>query len=1029
MKTLYDLFKLMFFCAIFLIVSPILLKAQDVEKTITGKTLDEKGGVLPGTTIKVKGTAKTSVSNSDGTFSIQVPGPGAVLVFSFIGYNQQEVTVGNRNSIHVQLKPNEEGRMLNDVVVVGYGSQKKSNITGAISSVKGEELSKMTVGTVGSALQGKVSGVSVVASGSEPGSSPQVFIRGISTFGSNAPLYVVDGVPLTDISFLNPKNIASLDVLKDASSSAIYGSRASNGVIIITTISGIQGKTTISFDASTGFSDPLRKPKMADSKEYASIMNLAASNSGNPPVYKDINAITNSTDWWKEVTQRGVTQDYNLSLTGGSEKLNYASSVGYYKEKGLIRTTDFNRVNFRLKTEYKISPKIKVGQDINISGTGRTPSPNPGGSNSIFQNAILADPVTPARVQRSSSEFDNYGSSPTDIPNTLAVVERNFQNVKNTYLVGSIYGSYEIIPGLTFEPRFSVNGDLYEYNSFSPTYNISATQYSLINKASRQHDISKYWNNTNTLTYKKQFGDHNLTVLAGFTNEKFIDTRLFASGQGIPSNDPTLRYPVASTGGFNIGVGDGSRFDNVRTLQSYLGRVNYSYKDKYLLSASVRADGSSIFAPEHRWGTFPAFSGGWVVSKEDFLKNTAWLSNLKIRAGYGQVGNQGAVPLGQYVSNLGTVYSAMGATGASQVGVIRTSVPNRDLKWETVEDINLGLDAGLLNNKLTLSGDYFVRNVKDMIATQLIVAYAGFGGNSPWTNVGTMQTKGFEFSIGYQDKAGEVSYGINLNATHYTATAKKLAQGNDILSGNTAIFGTTSLTREGHPVGAFYGLQTDGIFQNASEVASYKNAAGTLIQPNAVPGDFRFKDLNGDGVINSSDRTFIGDPTPKLTFGINLTAAYKNFDLTVFFTGNLGGDLVNVLKGYTNSGSNNYNKIAGLESIAWHGEGTSSTTPRIAAFDNNGNYSKFNDFYIESGSFARLRNLQLGYTINSEKVGKIRVFASAQNLLTITKYKGLDPELAYGTQWTDNSSALNRGLDWGNYPTSRTFLFGLNFTF
>lgn len=1028
MRTAF-LLRIMLVCTSILMFNPDFLQAQVADKIVTGKTTDETGGVLPGTTIKVKGTTITTVSNNDGQFSIKVPGAGAVLVFSFVGYTQQEVVVTNQASVNVQLKPNEAGRQLNDVVVVGYGSQKKGEVTGAISSIKGEELSKMTVGTIGSALQGKVSGVSVVASGSEPGANPQVFIRGISTFGSNAPLYVVDGVPVTDISFLNPKNIATLDVLKDASASAIYGSRASNGVIIITTTSGTMGKTIISLDAATGFSNALRKPDMAGSQEYASVMNTAARNSGNQPVYPDLNALTNSTDWWNEVTQRGITQDYNLSLTGGSEKLNYSSSIGYYKEKGLVRSTDFNRINFRLKTEYKVNSKIKIGQDINISGTGRTPSPNPGGSNSIFQNAILADPITAARVQRSANPYDNYGGSPTDIPNSLAVIERNFQNAKHTYLIGSIYAKYEIIPGLTFEPRFSINGDLYEYNNFSPTYNIDAGEFSLINSASRQHDVSKYWNNTNTLTYKKQLGNHNFTVLAGFTNEKFIDTRLFASGQGIPSNDPSLQYPVASTGGFNIGVGDGGRFDNIRTLQSYLGRINYSYKEKYLLSVSVRADGSSIFAPKNRWGTFPAFSGGWVLSKEGFMKNSTWVDNLKLRAGYGQVGNQGAVPLGQYVSNLGTIYSAMGSTGESQVGVIRTSVSNPDLKWETVEDIDLGLDAAFLKNRLTVSGDYFVRNVKDMIATQTIVAYAGYGGNSPWTNVGTMQTKGYEFSIGYQDKAGDFSYGINVNATHYTATAQKLAQGNDIFSGNTSIFGRTSLTREGFPVGSFFGLQTDGIFQNAGEVSAYKNGAGTVIQPNAVAGDFRFKDLNGDGVINSSDRTFIGNPTPKMTFGLNLTAGYKNFDMTLFFTGNLGGDLVNVLKGFTNSGSNNYNKVSGLENMAWRGEGTSNEIPRLAAFDTNGNFSQFNDFYVESGSFARLRNLQLGYTINNINAGKIRVFASAQNLLTITKYKGLDPEIGYGTQWTDGPSALNRGVDWGNYPTSRTFLFGLNYTF
>ncbi|QNE40015.1 TonB-dependent receptor [Hymenobacter sp. NBH84] len=995
--------------------------------TVRGTVRDETGTGLPGVTVLLKGTTTGTATGSDGNFSLDVPDANAgVLQFSFVGYKQQEVAIGGRTTLNVSL--GTDNQVMSEVVVVGYGSQEKRTLTNAVTTVQGEELSKLTVADVGSALQGKAAGVTVVGAGSEPGSAPQILIRGISTINGNSPLYVVDGLPVANIDYLNPKDIATLSVLKDAASAAIYGSRAANGVVLITTKAGVKGEPRITVDGTFGVSNPTNVPNMASASEYARIMNLAATNSGNAAVYPNPEQYTQTTDWWKQIARRGITQNYSVGLSGGSDKVVYSTGLSYFKERGLVQGSDFDRLALRMKSEYQATKRLKIGEDFNISMTSR----NYLNSGSLFRDAFNDDPITPARVPGTSGNpYDYYGASPTDVGNPLATVERNDDKRKQYFLVGTVYANYEFIPGLIAETRFGTNNNVYRRNNFNPFYTIDANERNQVNSVVREHNIEINWNNTNTLNYTHAFGDHNVSALAAVTLERFQTTTNSTSGQGIPSNDPSLRYPAAATTGFAIG---GNTYTN--TIASLIGRVNYDYRGKYLLGASIRRDGASVFPTDNRWGTFPSVSVGWLVSEESFLKNQNALNFAKLRASWGRVGNQNIASLtnSAYTGTIGRTYYVTGPDRTLQLGAVQGNVPNPNVKWETVEDYDIGVDLGLLQNRLTLTADLFRRNTYDMLMFQSIPGHAGYGYNSPVTNVGSMNTNGLDFTVGYAETKGDFTYGLSVNATRAISKIDKLANGQAIYSGNTPIFGRPSKTEEGGYVGAFYGYQNTGIFQNQGEVDAYRSAGGTLIQPNAKPGDFRFADLNGDGVIDEKDQKYIGNPTPDLTFGVNLTMGYKGFDLQASLIGSLGNDIVNANKGWWYSGSYNYNKIAGLENMAWSGEGTSNSVPRIVANDNNQNLTRFSNFYVENGSYARLRNLQLGYTFTKGvntmlHTSSLRLYVSAQNLLTFTNYSGVDPEIGYGRSYTDGASALNRGVDLGNYPTARTFLVGANIGF
>ncbi|WP_188814302.1 SusC/RagA family TonB-linked outer membrane protein [Hymenobacter cavernae] len=1003
------------------------MTAAFAQTTVKGTVKDNTGAGLPGVTVLLKGTTIGAATDTQGNFSLSVPDPATgVLQFSFVGYKQQEVAIAGRTTVDVTL--GVDTKALDEVVVVGYGTQEKRSLTNAVTTVQGQELSKLTVADVGSALQGKAAGVSVVGAGSEPGSSPQILIRGLSTINGNSPLYVVDGLPVANINYLNPKDIASLSVLKDAASAAIYGSRAANGVILITTKAGVKGEPKITLDVTYGVSNPTKVPDMASASEYARIMNLAATNSGRPTVYPDPASFTQSTDWWKEISRRGSTQNYSVGLSGGSDKVVYSTGISYFKEQGLVRNSDFERLSLRMKSEYQAGKHLKVGEDFNISMTNQKYL----NSGSLFRDAFNDDPITPARVPGTSGNpYDYYGASPTDLANPLAVVERNDDKRNQYFLVGTVYANYEFIPGLIFETRFGSNNNVYERNLFSPFYTIDPNERTQVNSLRREHNIEINWNNTNTLNYTKNLGDHNISALAAVTLEKFTTRTNAALGQAIPSNSPDLRYPNAATANFSI---EGNDF--VNTIASLIGRVNYDYKGRYLLGASIRRDGASVFPSANRWGVFPSVSAGWLLSDENFMKDISAVNFFKLRASWGRVGNQNirSITNSAYIGTLGRVYYVTGDTRTEQLGVIQNNVPNPNVKWETVEDYNIGTDLAFLQNRLTVTADVFRRNTIDMLMSQSIPGHAGYGYNSPVTNIGSMKTNGLDFSVGYAKSTGDFTYGANINATRAISKIKKLANGQALYSGNTPVFGRPSKTEEGGYVGAFYGYQSQGIFQNQGDIDAYKGPTGALVQPNAKPGDFRFADLNNDGVIDAKDQKYIGNPTPDLTFGVNLNAGYKGFDLQVSLVGSLGNDIVNANKGWWYSGSYNYNKIAGLEDEAWHGEGTSNTVPRIVANDNNQNLTRFSGFYVEDGSYARMRNLQLGYTLpqSASRVlhtSSLRVYVSAQNLFTITNYSGLDPEIGYGRSYTDTPSALNRGVDLGNYPTSRTYLVGANIAF
>ncbi|AMR28806.1 hypothetical protein A0257_18030 [Hymenobacter psoromatis] len=587
------------------VAAPTPRAARHAAGPITGTITDEKGQPLPGVTILIKGTGTGATTDQDGHFTLGLPsGPptaSTLLVISFVGFEKQEVMVTDgQGSINIKLLPSSQA--LDEAVVIGYGTQEKRNLTNAVTTVQGSELAKLTVSDVGSALQGKAAGVSVVSSGSEPGSQPQILIRGISTINGNNPLYVVDGLPVNDINYLNPKDIANLVVLKDAASAAIYGSRAANGVILITTKAGSSGVPVITVDATTGISNPTRIPNMASASEYANIMNTAAANSGLPAVYANPNQFTQTTDWWKEISQPGLTQNYAVGLSGGSDKVTYSTGVSYYKERGLVRGSDFDRFVLRLKTQYQAAKHLRVGQDLNLSMTNQHYQ----NSGSLFRDAYNDDPITSARMDRNSGNlYDNYGASPTDINNPLAVVERNDDRRNQYYFVGSVFANYEIVPGLLLETRFGTNTNFYQRNSFSPNYQIDANERNPLNSVTQESNTNIYWNNTNTLTYNHAFGDHHLTALAAVTMEKFDNRTESASGQAIPSNDPSLRYLDAATANYNAG---GNRY--VNTIASLIGRINYDYKGKYLLAASVRRDAASVFPENNRWGTFPSLSAG-----------------------------------------------------------------------------------------------------------------------------------------------------------------------------------------------------------------------------------------------------------------------------------------------------------------------------------------------------------------------------------------------------------------------------------
>jgi len=983
-------------------------------KSLKGQVLSDDGPV-PGASIVIKGTTTGTISDAEGNYSLQVS-PGDTLMFSYIGFSKEEFVYMNQDVYNVVLIP--EVNELEQVVVVGYGTVKKKDLTGAVSVVQGDKLAIREATSVPEVLQGQLAGVQVMSNGGAPGSEATILVRGISTVNNNNPLYVVDGTPLYNIDYLNPKDIESVQVLKDASAAGIYGSKASNGVILITTKRAKVGFSEVSFDASFGMESAAKKPGMADAYEYTRIANLAAENSGQAPLYPDPDLYGAGTDWWDEVMTQGFVQNYNLNLSKGTEEYKVTTGANYYSQEGILKGGGYERFNFKLNSEFKLRKNITIGENITIAKSTTTNGPN------VIWDAQLVEPVTsvfrPEYEQSGLNEYSIYSPTITDVGNPAGQIARNDYTSGVFTTVGNVFFDWEIIPGLNFRSQYNLTLNNYESDWFGPDYYIEETDKRDVNEVSRSYSnsIGQIWENY--LTYTKKISSHTITAMAGFTGEKRLYKTLYGQGEDTPNNSDYLRYLSATSGAW-ISV-DGEPSNTESSLLSYFGRVNYSYADRYLLSASLRADGSSVFPEDNRWGVFPAVSAGWIISEEGFMESQEWLSQLKIRAGWGQVGNQFFNDINARYSTMSLYYTTIGAGQEVVIGAAPSTLGNNDLKWETVEDLNIGVDFSAFKEKLVFSFDWFQKKSKDNILWTSVPGYMGYGYTRQLTNIGELDAKGYEMSFKYRNRAGEFRYeaGFNLSSVHTKMT--KLSAGDLLQDGNHQRLDMLTTTLEGETAGTFYGYVTDGIFQNWTEINSHSDEQGNLLQPIAEPGDFRFKDINNDGVIDDNDKTVIGDPEPDFTYGILANLSYKGIELSMLFTGAYGNDMLNAIKPYNSTGEGYYNSVNGLLDQGWNGEGSTNSQPIIKSVDQNQNF-RYSNYYIEDGSYFRLKSIQIGYSLPDKiidpiKFTKIKIYFSAENLFTISGFSGLDPDIG--------GSPTLRGVDWGHYPLPKRFTLGLN---
>lgn len=1031
---------------------------------VKGKVTDPNGQSLPGVTIAIKGTARGTVTDAEGNYSLSNVPDNATLVFSFIGMKSQEVQVGNRTRIDVTMQ--EEAVALEEVVAVGYGTMRKSDLTGSVSQIDGEDIKNAAVRTAADALQGKVAGVMVTSTSGSPGSIGAVRIRGVGTINNNDPLYVVDGLPQSDIGWLSSNDIESIEVLKDASATSIYGARAANGVIMVTTKSGSKTDkydTTVKFDMYYGFQNPAKRYHMLNAEEFMEFKNRAYTAAGQPlltdfataekreQILQFIEKNTGSregTDWWDESTRKNAPfKNYNVSVSGGLNKINFYSSIGYMGHEGIFKGSDYERISWRNNVVSDITNWLKVTYHSAIVYENRRNinENNPWGT--LF-SSIVADPITPV-FRDNLVDIPPFlesklmtGYEPTNPFSKYApVLYSNKQNpVAEAYIFDqSKWEGFSFKNSLTFDVDFTpwlsyrsnIGLDLHRGISkgFIPKYYLDAEQFSVDATVSRRYYNTDYWVWDNSLTFEKTFDVHHLLVMVGTSAEQNKYEETGASKQGTISNDESQRIINAAS---KNPAADG--YDATSSISSYFGRLFYTFHQRYLLTANIRRDGSSNFARGNRWGLFPSFSLGWVFSEEEFMRDYKFLSMGKLRFGAGEIGNHN-IGGGAYLSTFGNSdYYIFGNPRKPYLSGRQTSIGNPNIQWETTKQTDIGFDVGFFN-KITLTADYFIKTTEGMLVQVPLPGAFGYP-NTPWSNAGSVENKGFEFAIDYKESIRDFNFSVNANIFTYKNKVKSLGGGEPILGSTHLGNMTHTKTEEGMPIGYFYGWKTDGIFQTQEEVDSYVNNEGKLIQPTALPGDLKFLDLNGtdedgnvvpgpDGELNDADRVMIGNPFPDFTFGLTLSAEYKGFDFSAFFQGSVGNDILNILKYDIRSGAGWYNAPDDMLDIAWNGPGTSNTQFAINA--NSRQNLQMSDWYVEDGSYVRLKNIQIGYTIPKNLLkslgnNNIRVWVGSQNLFTLTNYSGLEPEIGA-------SDPKFMGIDQGFYPQARIFMMGVNATF
>ncbi len=1041
---------------------------------VQGIVTDEKGQPVIGANVSVPNTTLGTITDIDGAYTLLVP-KGSTLKFSYIGYTEQSIPLKNQKVLNVQLS--EDVATLNELIVVGYGVMKKSVVTAAISRVTADELNNAKPSRVEDALKGKVSGVQITQSSGQPGSDSKFRIRGIGTVNNSEPLFIVDGMPVDGgINYLNPVDIQSVEILKDAASAAIYGARAANGVVLVTTKNGMSGKTSISYNFSYGWQNPWKKKSVLNATEYMVIMNEALMNDGSAPRYtsEQVAAAGKGTDWQDETfNYNAPIQSHQLSVSGGSDKSQYFLSLGYFDQEGIVGgnygKSNYNRWSLRSNSTYTVFEeksrqflnKLKVGVNLGYSRSKSSGIETNSEYGSILGSALTFSPLVPVYADETTSAeiLSKYPNAVKDqktgqvfsippagfqeIANPVAMLNQPTSAVNNDdKIVGTFWGEISVLPDLKFKSSYGVDLAFWGYDAYTFPYFL-ATQGKTLDYSTVQSEMNRgfKWQLENTLSYNKKFNElHNLSIVLGQSALKYTYRNLGGTDRDLLETNPTKANINSAIADPKLGrVWGGTGGYTATSLASYFGRVDYNYAEKYIIQASLRRDGSSNFGAKNKWAVFPAFSLGWNITNEKFMENKpVWLDAFKLRFSWGKNGNERIGGFrytslmdggqnyyfgGGYVANQGDPTKVGETVGSMQYGSSPASIPNPDVKWEESEQTDFGFETYLFRSSVTFSFDYFKKVTNGMLMEQPIPSYVGQG--SPIANVGDMQNWGLEFEASWKKTYRDLKLGVTANASFLQNKLIKLgnASGEQIYE-NAGASGVGSYVKgkNGEVFPYFYGFKTSGIFQTQTEVDNYVNTNGAKYQATAKPGDVRFVDFNGDGVISDADKTKIGKGMPDWTFGLTLNGEWKNFDLNMFFQGTAGNDIFDFSQRGDIPAMNRPSWIL----KRWHGVGTSNSLPRMTNANPNSNW-RSSDLYIKDGSYVRLKSTQLGYTLPAVmtkkfSIEKFRVFLMAENLLTFTGYEGFEPEIASGGYTTI-------GIDRGIYPQSRTISLGANIVF
>ncbi len=1042
------------------------IAAQNTDGKVSGIVFSETDGQpLFGVAVTVEGTNQGTVTGISGTFTVRA-NEGQTLKFSYVGYESQTIKVSGGSDLTIRMKENEN--TMNELIVVGYGVQKKKLVTGATSQIKGAALAGLNTTNALQALQGQAAGVNITSVSGQPGGGFKVNIRGAGTIGNANPIYVVDGVITSDITYLNNSDIASVDILKDAASCAIYGINGANGVVLITTKGGnIAGKKggAISFDSYYGIQNVARRVNLLNAHDYATLQNEAAVNSGKLPYFTQdqIKALGSGTNWMNYMLSKNVpTQNYSLNANGGNSASIYSIGLSYTQQGGIVggeSLSNYERYNFRTNTEHKLyGDVLKVGEHMTFSFKNQKGIKDGNQYNNSFRSAFSTSPLlamydSKGNYLNSQNETIYNGGVWYDAEtNPYAIMQlTNQNNSKTETLIGDVYAELKPIKNLTLKSSFGLNYYSSAYHSYSPIYpHLSLYSFNNYESISQSGSQGYTWNWDNTVDYLFNINRvHQFDVLAGSSIRRFQGswisgtntgttifgdfdhsylstsnlTNITMSASTAAADAQTVTHSLSLTGNQNA----------VYSQASFFGRVNYNYKETYMASAILRADGSTNFAKGHQWGYFPSLSAGWVTSNEAFMESTKnWLDFLKIRASWGSNGND-AIAAFNYLSLIqlsNAQYNFGNDNSTLTAGSYPSTIGVQNTKWETSYQTDLGVDARLLNSKFNVNIDLYDKTTKDWLIAAPLLATAGVSTN-PYINGGDVTNKGVELQLSYNNKIGNdfdysinASYAYNQNKVNNIPTADGIIHGgSNILYANSTEFFRASA---GEPIGYFWGYKTAGIFQNEADVMAYKSN-GKVLEPNAKPGDLKYVDLNGDGVISDADKTNIGDPNPHHVFGLSVSCNYKAFDFSVTANGVAGNKIVQSYRDISGHYGNWTNAIF----ARWHGEGTSNTIPRLT--EDNSNWAQFSDLYIHDGSYLRISNVTLGYdfakNIKWKYLSQFRLYVAAENLFTFTKYDGMDPEIGYAASDAAGVYSFGQGVDIGYYPRPQTFLVGVNIKF